>query len=122
MILPLKIALGVIVALLLALGGMTWYSDIVADERDEAVAKAAGLEVAIDLSEKQTKERQLISQRLGQILSQRQVWNQEAQLAANKLQEKIDALPTTCTFSSDASRVLWEIYEGAGGVQSPRRE
>lgn len=122
MILPLKIALGVIVSLLLALGGMAWYSDTVAKERDMAVAKAAGLEVAIDLAEQQAQERQLISQRLEQILSQRRVWNQEAQLAANKLQEKIDALPTTCTFSSDAGRVLWEIYEGASGVPSARRE
>lgn len=121
MILPLKIALGVIVTLLLALAGVGWYAQLAAAQRDAAEAEVATLEVAVELAEKQAKADRDANKRLTQVLKSRRAREQEALDVSRSLQEKIDALSDSCTFSSNASRVLWEIYERTGGVQSPER-
>lgn len=117
MILPLKIALGAIVVLLLGLGGTSWYAKTVASERDAAQQEAGELAVALQVMEAQSVERQRINDRLADVLNSRSERERKILATSKDLQEKINALNTTCTFSSRASRLLWEIYERSGGVQ-----
>lgn len=113
----LKASLAVVVALVLSLVGMTLYTKRVVSERDEAVGRAGALELAVDLAEAQQEERKQINDRLTTILKERRDRAYRLQEVADNLQEKINALSGTCTFSPDASRVLWEIYESRRGVQ-----
>lgn len=113
MILPLKIALGAILALLLALGGTLWYSNLVAAERDQALGKLGALELAVELANKRAAEKEAASLRLAAVLKERSAREAEVLQISRALQEKINALPNRCTFSSAASRVLWEVYESA---------
>lgn len=121
MILPLKIALGVILTLILALVGVSWYAQLASAQRDAAEAEVATLEVAVELAAKQAKADKEANKRLTAVLQARSAREREALDVSRDLQEKIDALHSDCTFSPDASRVLWEIYERTSGVPSPGR-
>lgn len=122
MILPLKIALGTIAVLLLSLVGFGWYNQIVALERDVALGRVDGLETAVELASKRAEEKIAQNARLAAILQRRSAREAEALETSRAIQEKINALSGTCTFSDSASRLLWEIYEGADGVPTARRE
>lgn len=121
MILPLKVALGVILLLGLGLAGATWYSSLLAAQRDAAEAEASTLRVAVDVATAVKAEAEKTNQRLTAILTQRSARERKALLVSQKLQEKIDALSGSCVYSPDASRLLWQIYESAGGVPGAQR-
>lgn len=121
MILPLKVALGVILLLGLGLAGTTWYSSLLAAQRDAAEAEASTLRVAVDVATAVKAEAEKTNQRLTRILAQRSARENQVLLASQQMQEKIDALSGSCVHSPDASRLLWQIYEGAGGVPRAQR-
>lgn len=86
-------------------------------ERDTAKAELANANEALALTAQEARLRAEENERLARVLRARSAREARMQEVASDLQEKISALPTTCVFSPAASRVLWEIYDSAIGVQ-----
>ena len=114
-----RLLLAILLAAVVAAGWSTIRLGHVKTERDLAVTERDNATSLLALKEQEAALRAAENDRLSAVLQARRAREAKMDKIASNLQEKISALPTTCVFSPDASRVLWEIYDSATGVQDP---